>query len=116
MKYRVTLFVSVFSILIGYQCRAYNPGDTTKAAKPRDITTAFTEPDVSPSNQWQKKQRIADTTLDNLQYYLPQYSLGNSGSAFVPLIFNAGYRPLGFYYGDNYLGPAAFFRFYIKVL
>jgi len=108
MKYKAVLFLSVFWILIGSQSKAFNPLDTNHAVKPHNITTATTEPAITPFHQWQKAPWIVDTTLDNLQYYLPQYNLGNSGSPYVPVIFNSGLRPLGFYYGDNYLGSQLF--------
>jgi len=83
-------------------------GDTTHPAKPHNITTIFTESTKIPFNQWQKQPWTVDSTLYNFQDYIPQYTLGNTGLPYVPLIFSTNPNPIGFYYGNNYLGYQLF--------
>lgn len=104
MKYKAVFLLFICWLLV-FQTKAFNAGDTNASKKPHNITIIYTEHSIAPFNQWQKLPWSIDTTVDKLQYYLPQYSLGNSGSPYVPIIFDAGFRPLGFYYGNNYLGP-----------
>jgi hypothetical protein len=78
--------------------------DTSNVHKTHDITNWYTEGSKAPLNQWNRQPRTVDTGLYNFQNYIPQYTLGNTGMPSVPIIFNSTLNPLGFYYGNNYLG------------
>lgn len=108
MKNRAVLFVCVWWILFIPRSEAYNPPDTGHVAKPHNITTIYTEPGMAPFHQWQQPPWTVDTTLNGLQNYTSQYTLGNTGAPYVPVIFNSNLSPLGFYYGSNYLEPQLF--------
>ena len=97
--------LSVWWLLVIPQSKAFTPGDTNHVLKQYNITTIYTEPGREPFHQWQNPPWTVDTTLHGLQYYTSQYSLGNTGSPYIPLVFNLHPNPVGFYYGDNYLTP-----------
>jgi len=112
MNFRTAILFCLFWIPFVHSGRAFTLADTTHPAtpdtnhaKPHDITTIYTEPSVSPFNQWGRKSWTVDTTLYNFQDYTQQYNLGNTGSPYVPLLFSTNLNPIGFYYGHNYLEP-----------
>ncbi len=85
------------------------PTDTIRSKVPRRITTVYYEPAMSPysaGNSPDKTPHNVDTGLDNFEIYTDQYTLGNTGSPVVPLIFQGQPDPLGFFYGNRYFGTS----------
>ncbi len=108
MNSRSIIFSLIFWMFYASQGFASAPGDTAKASKPANITYMYTEDMVAPFNQWQRKQWIVDTTLRKLEVFTSHYNLGNTGTPNVPLIFQPGVNPLGFFYSDDHISQSYF--------
>ena len=105
MKVRLFLIFSVLFILLSGSAMA-DKGDTAKGKK-RSVTYSFTEPLLAPYNIWTENgwqdKHITDTNLNNFETYTNHYNLGNTGLPYVPVLFNPDFRPLGFFYGQDYI-------------
>ncbi len=83
--------------------------DTTRSKTRHRLTTEYYEPAMQPSGAGYSPGKVPhgiDTGLDNFEVYTDQYTLGNTGSPVVPLIFQGQPDPLGFFYGNQYLGTS----------
>lgn len=98
----------IFSVLL---LSAANPAwadksDTVKGKK-SPLTYSYTESMFAPANIWAQNgwenMHSTDTTLNNFEIYVTQYTLGNTGLPYVPVLFNPGLQPMGFFYGQDYV-------------
>lgn len=106
MKARLHLFFSVL-LLLAYVPAWADKGDTVRAKHKSPVTYCFTESTLAPGNIWAQygwqNMHSTDTTLNNFEIYTSQYTLGNTGLPFVPVLFNTPLQPMGFFYGQNYV-------------
>lgn len=86
-----------------------NLPDTTRSKTAHRITSIYYEPATSPFGSGYRQNSApanVDTSLDNFEVYTDQYTLGNTGSPIVPLLFQGQPDPLGFFYGNQYYGTS----------
>jgi len=99
----------IFSVLLLFTVKPAlaDKSDTVKSKYKRPLTYSFTESMVAPGNIWAQNgwqnMHTTDTTLNNFEIYTCQYTLGNTGLPYVPVLFNPSLQPIGFYYGQDYV-------------
>jgi len=98
----------LFSVLLLFTVKPAlaDKNDTAKGKK-RPLTYSYTESMFAPGNIWAQNSwqtmHPTDTLLNNFEVYNTHYTLGNTGLPYVPVLFNAGLQPMGFYYGPDYV-------------
>jgi len=106
MKARLYLIFSVL-LLLGARPALADKSDTVRSKVKAPVTYYYTESMFAPYNIWAQNgwqnMHITDTSLNNFEIYTSHYTLGNTGLPYVPVVFNPGLQPMGFFYGQNYV-------------